>query len=139
KWIKAMDDEITSINKNNVWELVDSSKGRKPIGCKWVLKKKYNVEGVVEKFKARLVAKGFSQKAEVDYLETYSPDAKFASIRIILVISAYYDLDIWQMDIKNAFLNGELKESIYMTQLDGYVITGQKDKVYLLKKSLYEL
>ncbi|CAN6457819.1 unnamed protein product [Victoria cruziana] len=138
EWISAMNEEIESIQRNQVWELVDLPPGRKPIGCKWVLKKKLKSDGTIEKFKARLVAKGFSQKAGIDYEETYYPVAKFTSIRIILAIAAFYDLDIWQMDVKTAFLNGDLNETIFMTQPKGF-ISQDSNKVCRLKKSLYGL
>ncbi|PKI41977.1 hypothetical protein CRG98_037595 [Punica granatum] len=103
------------------------SEGAKPIGCKWVFKKKTDMDGNVITFKGRLVAKGFRQVHGVDYDETFSPVAMFKSIRILLAIAAYYDYEIWQMDVKTAFLNGKLFEDVYMTQPEGFVFSDQVD------------
>ena len=94
--------------------------GRIPIGCKWVLRKKYKVDGSLDKYKARLVAKGFTQQPGVDFVDTYSPVAKFASVRLIMVVAARLDLELHQLDVKTAFLNGDLKEEIYMDQPNGF-------------------
>ncbi|KAI9200924.1 hypothetical protein LWI28_015124 [Acer negundo] len=127
-WQKAMQSEIESMFDNKVWSLVDLPKGIKPIGCKWVYKRKRGMDGKVETFKARLVAKGYTQKEGIDYEETFSPVAMLKSIRILLSIAASLDLEIWQMDVKTAFLNGSLDESIYMMQLEGFIEKGQVDK-----------
>ncbi|KAI9186313.1 hypothetical protein LWI28_016119 [Acer negundo] len=120
-WQKAMQSEIESMFDNKVWSLVDLPKGIKPIGCKWVYKRKRGMDGKVETFKARLVAKGYTQKEGIDYEETFSPVAMLKSIRILLSIAASLDLEIWQMDVKTAFLNGSLDESIYMMQPEGFI------------------
>ena len=86
-------------------------------GCKWVFKKKTDMEGNVITYKARLVAKGYRQRQGIDFEETFSPVAMFKSIRIVLAIATHYDYEIWQMDVKTAFLNGNLSEEVYMTQL----------------------
>ena len=138
-WKNAMDDELDSIKKNKVWELVELPKGRKPIGCKWIFKKKFKSDGTLDKYKARLVAKGYTQKPGVDYEETYSPVAKFVSIRIIMALVAKLDLELFQFDVKAAFLNGELKEDIYMEQPKGFEKKDLEDKDYKLNKSLYGL
>ncbi|KAK0594104.1 hypothetical protein LWI29_010146 [Acer saccharum] len=124
-WQKAMQSEIESMFDNKVWSLVDLPKGIKPIGCKWVYKRKRGMDGKVETFKARLVAKGYTQKEGIDYEETFSPVAMLKSIRILLSIAASLDLEIWQMDVKTAFLNGSLDESIYMMQPEGFIEKGQ--------------
>ena len=111
----------------------------KPIGCKWVYKWKRGPEGRVETFKARLVAKGYTQKEGIDYEETFSPVAMLKSIRILLSIAAHLDYDIWQMDVKTAFLNGHLEEDIYMMQPDGFVAKNQEQRVCKLQKSIYGL
>ena len=99
---------------NQVWDLVKVPNGIKPIGCKWVYKRKRGIDGKVETFKASLVVKGYTQKEGVDYEETFSPVAMLKSIIILLSIVAHYDYEIWQMDVKTAFLNGNLEEKIYM-------------------------
>ena len=138
-WKKAMNSELDSMKSNKVWEFVDLPEGIKPIGCKWVYKRKKNAEGKVETFKARLVAKGYTQKAGIDYDETFSPVAMLKSIRILLSIAAALDYEIWQMDVKTAFLNGHLDESIYMVQPNGFVVKGQERKVCKLLRSIYGL
>ncbi|PKI52912.1 hypothetical protein CRG98_026743, partial [Punica granatum] len=121
KWLEAMRSEMEFMYTNQVWTLVDPPEGVKPIGCKWVFKKKTDMDGNVITFKGRLVAKGFRQVHGVDYDETFSPMAMLKSIRILLAIAAYYDYEIWQMDVKTAFLNGKLLENVYMTQPEGFV------------------
>ena len=116
KWKEAMDSEIQSMYDNQVWNLVDNVLGRKTVGCKWIFKKKTEMDGNVYTYKARLVAKGFTQTPRVDYDETFSPVAKIKSTRVLLVIAAFHDYEIWQMDVKTAFLNGNLAEDVYMNQ-----------------------
>ncbi|KAL0421379.1 UNVERIFIED_CONTAM: Retrovirus-related Pol polyprotein from transposon TNT 1-94 [Sesamum latifolium] len=139
EWITAMKEEMSSMAKNNVWELVDLPAGRKTIGNKWVLKVKRKADGSIDKFKARLVAKGYTQREGIDYEETFSPVVRFASVRLILAIVAHLDLELFQMDVKTAFLNGELDEEIYMDQPEGFQEMGQKRKVCHLKRSIYGL
>ena len=97
-----MDLEIDSMRTNQVWTLVDPPEGIIPIGCKWIFKRKIGLDGKVETYKARLVAKGYHQIQGIDYEETFSPVAMLKSIRILLAIAAYYDYEIWQMDVKTA-------------------------------------
>ena len=113
--------------------------GIKPIGCKWVYKRKKGIDGKVETFKARLVAKGYTQKEGIDYDETFSPVAMLKSIRILLSITAHYDYEIWQMDVKTVFLNGNLVEEIYMMQPEGFIAKNQEHIVCKLKRSIYGL
>ena len=115
-WDKAIRIEIDSIQKNNTWTLIDLPKGAKPIGCKWIFKKKYHPNRSIEKYKARLVAKGFSQKPNIDYFDTFTPVTKISSIRVLLALASIHRLVIHQMDVKTTFLNGELEKEIYMTQ-----------------------
>ncbi|KAL0401575.1 UNVERIFIED_CONTAM: Retrovirus-related Pol polyprotein from transposon TNT 1-94 [Sesamum latifolium] len=136
---EAINSEIESIMKNHTWELVDLPPSSKPLGCKWILKRKYKADGSINKYKARLVAKGFKQKEGLDFFDTYSPVTRITSIRVLIAIAALYDLDIHQMDVKTAFLNGDLDEEMYMEQLEGFVIPGQEKKVCRLVKSLYGL
>ncbi|KAL0315387.1 UNVERIFIED_CONTAM: Copia protein [Sesamum radiatum] len=116
KWLEAMKSEMDSMSSNQVWTLVDRPKGVKPVGCKWVYKRKIGADGEVTTFKARLVAKGYTQRPGVDFEETFSPVAMAKSIRILLAMAAWYDYEIWQMDVKTAFLNGFVEEEIYMDQ-----------------------
>nr|AAS01944.1 putative retrotransposon protein [Oryza sativa Japonica Group]ABF97221.1 retrotransposon protein, putative, Ty1-copia subclass [Oryza sativa Japonica Group] len=123
-WKEAVRSEMDSIMSNGTWEVVERPYGCKPVGCKWVFKKKLRPDGTIEKYKARLVAKGYTQKEGEDFFDTYSPVARLTTIR---------------MDVKTAFLNGELEEEIYMDQPDGYVLEGQEGMVCKLLKSLYGL
>ena len=88
--------------------------GRKTVGCKWIFKKKTDIDGKEHMFKAQLVAKGFTQTSGVDYDENFSPAAKIKSIRIMLAIAAFHDYEIWQIDVKTAFLNGKLSGDVHM-------------------------
>ncbi|KAH9734849.1 Integrase catalytic domain-containing protein [Citrus sinensis] len=138
-WKKAMNQEMESVYSNKVWELVEAPNGVKPIGCKWIYKRKKGVDGRMETFKVRLVAKWFTQKEGINYEETFSPVAMLKSIRILLYIAAVLDYEIWQMDVKTAFLNGHLEENIYMQQPDGFIQKGQEHMVCKLQKSIYGL
>ena len=118
---------------------VDPPDGVKPIGCKWVYKRKRVVDGKVEIFKARLVAKDYTQKEGFDYKETFSPVAMIKSIRILLSIAAHMDYKIWQMNVKTIFLNGSLEETIYMIQPEGFVAKAKKRKCASCKSSFMNL
>ena len=109
------------------------------MGSKWIFKRKLNASGHVDKYRARLVAKGFTQKEGIDFVETFSPVAKFTSIRILAALTAYYNLELHQMDVKTAFLNGHLDEEIYMLQPDGFIEKGNQGKVCKLNRSIYGL
>ncbi|XP_075504626.1 uncharacterized protein LOC142542066 [Primulina tabacum] len=113
-WKETMNNEIESILQNHTWELVDLSPGNKPLGCKWILKRKYKTDGSIEKYKAKLVAKGYRQMEGLDYFDTYSPVTRIISIRVLIAITTLHNLEIHQIDVKTAFLNGELEEEIYM-------------------------
>lgn len=139
KWLEAMKSEMDAMDTNQVWTLVDPPEGIKPIGCKWVFKRKTDVDGKVQTFKARLVAKGYKQRQGIDFEETFSPVAMLKSIRILLAIAAYHDYEIWQMDVKTAFLNGNLQEEVYMTQPEGFISNANANKVCKLQKSIYGL
>src|ERR1044072_582813 len=139
RWMGAMQEEMESLKKNETWDLVPLPKGKKAIGCKWVYKKKPAVsEKEWEKFKARLVAKGYSQQKGVDYDEIFSPVVRHTSIRAVLALVACTDMILEQMDVKTAFLHGNLEEQIYMKQPEGFEETGQ-GLVCKLKRSLYGL
>jgi transposase InsO family protein len=139
QWELAAKEEYRSIQAAGTWNLTPLPAGRHAIGCKWVFKLKRKADGTVDRYKARLVAKGYSQKEGIDYTETFAPVAKFASIRALLSLAAYLDLELHQMDVKTAFLNGDLDHDIYMQQPEGFVVTGQERLVCKLQKSLYGL
>ncbi|GJW69436.1 retrotransposon protein, putative, ty1-copia subclass [Tanacetum coccineum] len=139
KWIDAMNAEIQSMMDNMVWVLVDLPPGYKTVGSKWLFKKKTDKDGIVHVYKACLVAKGYTQLYGVDYEETFSPVADIRAIRILISIAAYYDYEIWQMDVKTAFLNGYLDEDIYMVQPKGFVDPNHPRKVCKLQRSIYGL
>ncbi|RVW29768.1 Retrovirus-related Pol polyprotein from transposon TNT 1-94 [Vitis vinifera] len=115
-WKEAINDEMDSILSNQTWELVDLPPGSKPIGCKWVFRRKYHTDGMIQTFKARLVAKGFKQREGIDYFDTYAPVARTTSIRILFALASIHNLFVHQMDVKMAFLNGDLNEKVYMEQ-----------------------
>src|SRR5438128_2461022 len=129
KWCEVMGSEIKSMYDNQVWNLVDLPNYIKAIECKWVFKKKIDMDGNVHIYKARLVAKGFRQIQGVDYDETFAPVAMLKSIRIMLAITVFYDYEIRQMDVNIAFLNGNLSEDVYMTQPEGFVDPKNTGKV----------
>lgn len=139
-WAGAMEEEMQSLEKNKTWKLTQLPKGKKAIGCKWIFAKK---EGFPIKedvrYKARLVAKGFAQREGIDYNEVFSPVVKHSSIRIMLALVAQLNLELAQLDVKTAFLHGDLKEEIYLTQPDGFKVAGKEDWVCKLSKSLYGL
>lgn len=119
--------------------MVELPNGRKPVGSKWVFKKKLNAVGKVEKYKARLIAKGYSQVGGIDFGENFSPVAKLTSIRFLLSLAVAFDLEIEQMDVKIALLHGDLDEEIYMKKPEGFTVKGKKELVCKLKNSLYGL
>ncbi|WKA11227.1 hypothetical protein VitviT2T_028751 [Vitis vinifera] len=138
-WKEAIKSEIDSILQNHTWELVDLPPGCKPLSSKWIFKRKMKVDGSIDKYKARLVIKGYRQTEGLDYFDTYSPVTRINSIRMVLAIAALRNLEIHQMDVKTAFLNGDLDEEIYMEQPEGFSAPGQEKKVCKLVKSLYGL
>ncbi len=139
EWECAMREEYDSLMTKNTWTLVPLPAGRKPVSCKWVFKIKQGANGEVERYKARLVARGFTQTYGVDYNEMFAPVAKFTSIRCIFALAALEDMEIHRMDVKIAFLNGELEEEIYMEQPQGFMHQGSEHLVCKLQKSLYGL
>lgn len=139
KWIEAMNEEYKSMQDNKVWELVSLPVGAKPVGCKWIFKTKRDSNGNVKRYKARLVVKGFTQKEGIDFKETFSPVSSKDSFRTIMALVAYFDLELHQMDVKTAFLNGDIKETIYMVQPENFVSGDPKNMVCKLTKSIYGL
>jgi hypothetical protein len=139
KWVSAMEDELESMRMNKVWDLEVIPQGAKTVGCKWVYKTRHDSKGNVERYKARLVAKGFTQREGIDYHETFSPVSTKDSFRIIMALVAHFDLELHQMDVKTAFLNGELVENVYMAQPKGFVVRGKEHMGCLLRRSIYGL
>ena len=137
-WKEAVNSEIESIMQNHTWELVDLPPGSKPLGCKWIFKRKMKTDGSINKYKATLVAKFYKQRG-LDYFDTYSPITRITYIHMLIAIVALHNIEIHQMDVKTAFLNGDLNEEIYMDQLKGFISLGQEKKVCRLVKSLYGL
>ena len=139
KWINAMKEELKSMDDNKVWDLVELPEGSKQVSCKWVFKTNHDSEGNIERYKAKLVAKGYTQKDVIYYKETISLVYKKDSLRIVMALVAHYDLELHQIDVKTAFLNGDLGEEVYMDQLDGFLTTGKEQLVCKLRKSIYGL
>ncbi|GJU95107.1 zinc finger, CCHC-type containing protein [Tanacetum coccineum] len=138
-WKEVINDEMDSIMGNNTWVLADLPLGCKPLGCKWIFKRKLKVDGTIKKFKARLVIQGFKQKSGIDYFDTYAPIAHISTIRLLIAMESIHNLIIYQMDVKTTFLNGELEEEVYMNQPQGFIMPGNEKKVCKLIKSLYGL
>ena len=143
EWIQAMNEELQALELNNTWQVVTLPKDRKPLGCKWVFKLKRKADGSIERYKARLVAKGFNQQEGVDFLDTYSPVAKMVTVKMLLTIAAQRNWPLFQLDVNNAFLNGDLEEEVYIQLPQGYTPpqTSNTDSplVCKLDKSLYGL
>lgn len=137
-WSKAIKEELQALKKNNTWTLVKPPKLCNLVDSKWVFRIKEEAGGK-KRYKARLVARGFSQRRGIDYLETFSPVVRHSSLRTLIALAARLGLKIDQMDVKTAFLNGNLQEKVYMKQPDGFVERGKEDYVCLLQKSLYGL
>jgi hypothetical protein len=123
---------------NQVWTMVDIPSDHKVVENKWIFKKKTDADGNVTIYKARLVTKGF-QIQGVNYDETFSPVAMLKSIRVMLAIAAYFDYEIWQMDVKTAFLNGNIEEELYIVQPKAFVDPKDANKVCKLQRSMYGL
>ena len=137
EWEKAMEEEIKSLEENETWTLDVPPKNKNVVSCKWVYITKINADGSLDKRKARLVARGFSQKERVDFFETFSPVVRYETVRTVLAISSYLDLEIMQFDVKTAFLYGPLEEDIWMDQPEGF--DDESGKMCHLKKGLYGL
>jgi len=116
-----MDEEIYALISRGTWELVSAPKDAIVVGCRWVYNLKYHHDGSVDRYKAKLVVKGYTQTYGVDYFETFSPVARLNSIRILFSVAVNMERPLFQLDIKNAFLYGDLKEQVYMKQPSGYI------------------
>jgi len=137
--MEAMKVEYEALMKNKTLDLVPYPNEKNVISNKWIYKVKFNSIRDIEKYKARLVAKGFAQKYSMDYEETFAPMAKMSIVRIILALSTAQRWKFFQLNIKSAFLNGELDVEIFMNQLEGFIMKGKESFVCKLKKSLYGL
>ena len=137
RWQESMDEEYDSLHENKTWELVSLPPRRKLVQCKWIYNTKIDVDGTKTKYKAQLVAKGYSQFQGLDYNETFAPVARMDSIRLVLAVAASKRWEVHHMDVKSAFLHGDLKEYIYMKQPEGYI--EDPSLVCKLRKSLYGL
>ncbi|KAE8723067.1 PLAC8 family protein [Hibiscus syriacus] len=139
EWMTAMKEEIDALQQNKTWDIVPKIKDVKLISCKWVYKIKRRPDGSIERYKAQLVAHGFSQQYGLDYDETFSPVAKLTTVRVLLALAVNKDWNLWQMDVKNTFLHGELDREIYMTQPMGFQSQDHPEYVCKLRKALYGL
>ena len=138
-WVIAMQEELNQFERQKVWKLVPKPKNKSIIGTKWVFRNKLDGDGIVTRNKARLVAKGYSQEEGIDYDETYAPVARLEAIRMFLAFAAHSNFKVYQMDVKSAFLNGELEEEVYVEQPPGFEDSEFSDFVYFLFKALYGL
>ncbi|GJR42609.1 retrovirus-related pol polyprotein from transposon TNT 1-94 [Tanacetum coccineum] len=138
-WIEAMQDELHQFDRLKVWELVDKPFGKMIIKLKWLWKNKKDKDQTVIRNKARLVAKGYAQEEGIDFEESFAPVARLEAVRIFVAYAAHKSFPIYQMDVKTAFLNGPLKEEVYVAQPEGFVDPDHPEKVYLLRKALYGL
>ena len=139
QWCAAMDEEFVALQRQGTWSLVLHSPFQNVVGCKSVYKLKFNSNGSINRYKTRLVAKGFHQQYGVDFEETFSPIIKPPTVRIILSLAIQFDWPLRQLDVRNAFLHGHLREEVYMVQPFGYVDPSCPNYVCRLWKSLYGL
>ena len=138
-WKKSMIEEMQAIDRSNTWELVPPPIGCKSIGLKWIFKLKRNSEGDVVRYKARLVVKVYSQKHGIDYDEVFAPVVRIESICVLIAITAQHSWLLHHLDVKSAFLNGEVQEELYVKHPDGFIVEGKECHVLKLKKALYGL
>jgi hypothetical protein len=137
KWDNAINEEMETLDMNATWELVALPKDKKIIGCKWVYKIKHNVDGYVNRYKAKLFAKGYAQIYGIDYEETYNLITKMMIIRTIIVMAITKGWSLHQMDVKNVFIHGDLREEMYMEQPPSYVDQTHLNLVCRLRNTLF--
>ena len=138
-WQQAMKTEIEAVERNNTWRLTELPVGQKAIGLKWVFKVKRDANGEVVKHKARIVAKGYVQQQGRDFDEIFAPVTRLETVRLLLALAAKNSWEVHHLDVKSAFLNGEIHEEVYVTQPEGFVKKGKEHLVYRLVKALYGL
>ncbi|GKD97026.1 retrovirus-related pol polyprotein from transposon TNT 1-94 [Tanacetum coccineum] len=138
-WIESMQDELHQFKRLDVWELVPRPDEKNIIGVKWLWKNKNDAKNIVIRNKSRLVAKGYKQEEGIDFKESFAPFARLEAIKMFVAFAAHKNITIFQMDVKTTFLNGPLKEEVYVSQPDGFVNLDFPDHVYKLKKALYGL
>lgn len=134
EWINACEEEIQSIAKNQTWELVDLPHGIKHIGLKWVFKLKRNSDGSINKYKAHLVPKGYVQQYGINVDKVFEPVARIETIRLLISLSASRGWEIHHLDVRTVFLHGDLKETVYVTQSEGFVVKEYEGNVYKLNR-----
>ncbi len=127
------------MHHNQVWDLIELPDGCKAVGCKWVFKAKRGVKDEIERYKAKPVAKSYDQREDINYTETFSPVSTKDAFRVIMALVAHYDLKLYRMDVKTAFLNGDLYEDVYMVQPNGCIKAGKEHLMCKLKRSIYRL
>ncbi|GJS92885.1 putative ribonuclease H-like domain-containing protein [Tanacetum coccineum] len=138
-WIESMQDELNQFERLQVWELVPRPGGKNVIALKWLWKNKCDAENIVVRNKSRLVAKGYKQEEGIDFEESFAPVARLEAVRMFIAFAAHRNITIFQMDVKTAFLNGPLKEEVYVSQPEGFIDPEFPNHVYRLKKALYGL
>nr|GFA08069.1 retrovirus-related Pol polyprotein from transposon TNT 1-94 [Tanacetum cinerariifolium] len=138
-WMKAMQEELNEFERLEVWELVPRPDKVMVITLKWIYKVKLDELGGILKNKTRLVARGYRQEEGIDFEESFAPVARLEAIRIFLAFAAHKNMVVHQMDVKTAFLNGTLREEVYVSQPDGFMDQDNPNYVYKLKKALYRL
>ncbi|GKE01192.1 retrovirus-related pol polyprotein from transposon TNT 1-94 [Tanacetum coccineum] len=138
-WIESMQDELNQFERLQVWELVPRPGGKNVIALKWLWKNKCDAEHIVVRNKSRLVAKGYKQEEGIDFEESFAPVARLEAVRMFIAFAAHRNITIFQMDVKTAFLNGPLKEEVYVSQPEGFIDHEFPNHVYRLKKALYGL
>nr|GFD24673.1 retrovirus-related Pol polyprotein from transposon TNT 1-94 [Tanacetum cinerariifolium] len=136
---ESMQEELHQFDRLDVWELVDRPLCKNVINMKWLWKNKHDDENTIIRNKSHLVAKGYAQKEGIDFEESFAPVARLEAVRLFITYVAHKYFNVYQMDVKTAFLYGPLKEEVYVNQPDGFVDPYHPDKVYRLKKALYGL
>ena len=139
EWQRVMEEEYQALLRNNTWVLVSSTYASHIVQSKWIFRTKFKVDGSLDKYKARLVAKGFQQTPGIDFFETFSPVVKASTIRIIFTLAVTKGWDIQQIDVNNAFMNGDLHEDVFISQPEGFIITNRPLYERKLHKVLYGL